>query len=321
MSDLKQKLIAAGIVDDGAILEPLTGGVSSDIYLVRDGDRKLVVKKALEQLKVKEEWKADVSRNKYELRYLKYVGRFLPECVPTVLDGDEDAGFFTMEFLGDGFLNMKKEFLNGRIDKPAVTRVIDALAVIHNTSRGDDSIKGAFDTTDNFIELRVSPYFLFLKHKFPEMAGIIDDKCDRLTTNRCCLVHGDFSPKNILYNENRSVILDCEVAWYGNPAFDVGFFLNHLILKGVHLRQPTFFELARDVMGQYTAAVDVDIADDVLDILPMLLLARVDGKSPAEYLTQESRDLIKPQAIRFIRKNPESLDELLATISSEGAAQ
>lgn len=314
MSDLKQKLVNAGIIGKDAVLEALSGGVSSDIYLVRDGGRKLVVKKALDQLKVKEEWKADISRNKYELRYLKYVSLFLPDCVPTVLDGDEDAGFFTMEFLDGDFLNMKQELLAGRIDRPAVLRVIKALATIHTTSRNNDTVRTAFDTTANFIELRVSPYFLFLRQKFPEIAAIIDSNCGQLISNRYCLIHGDFSPKNILYNKKRSVIIDCEVAWYGNPAFDVSFFLSHLILKGVHLGNLAFFELAHDVLAEYTARFGEDISADVLNILPMLLLARVGGKSLAEYLTQESRDFIESRAIDLISRTPQSLDALLSAM-------
>ena len=45
------------------------------------------------------------------------------------------------------------------------------------------------------------------------------------------LVHGDVSPKNILVGPRGPVFLDAECAWYGDPAFDLAFCLNHLLLK------------------------------------------------------------------------------------------
>lgn len=313
MTKLKDKLIASGIISTQAELIPLQGGVSSDIYLVIDDGKKLVVKQALEKLKVTEDWRADISRNKFELRYLQYVNRFLPDCVPTVLDGNEDSGFFTMEFLGDDFKNLKTEFLEGHINEKAVYRVIDALATIHKKSKNDESVKRTFDSTENFIELRVSPYFLFLRTKFPELSQLIDEKCERLIAKRYCLVHGDFSPKNILINNDRSVLLDCEVAWYGNPAFDMAFFLNHLLLKGIYLKNNEFFELSKKILSLYTEKFE-DISADILDLLPMLLLARVAGKSPAEYLDQETKDKIKPVAISFIKSVPSDLGTLINAI-------
>ncbi|GAD90647.1 enolase [Vibrio halioticoli NBRC 102217] len=310
MSDLKQRLIESGIITDKATLKPLTGGVSSDIYLITEGEKKLVVKQALEKLKVAADWRADVSRNKFELRYLQYVNRFMPNCVPTVLDGDEDSGFFTMEFLDGDFKNLKTEFLDNNIDEIAVLRTVEALAEIHKVSENDEQAKALFDSTKNFIELRVSPYFYALKEGFPKLAASIDARCERLLEKRYALVHGDFSPKNILIDDDRSVLLDCEVAWYGNPSFDMAFFINHLLLKGVHLNQPKFFALAEKVLAVYSEKFK-DISLDILELLPMLLLARVAGKSPAEYLTDESKQLIQPIAEKYIEQSLSSLSELI----------
>ncbi|MEL0638863.1 phosphopyruvate hydratase [Marinomonas sp. TI.3.20] len=309
MFELKDLLEKSGVVTEGSIFTPLTGGVSSDIYLVEDGDKKIVVKQALEKLKVEADWHADVSRNKFELRYLQYVNEFLPACVPTVLEGDEDSGFFLMEYLSGDFKNLKTQFLNEVINEDAVLRAVAALANIHKKSKNDQKAKSLFDSTENFIELRVSPYFYYLKEKFPSLAPQIDKRCENLLSKKYALVHGDFSPKNILVDDHRSVLLDCEVAWYGNPAFDMAFFINHLLLKGVHTENMAFFDLAHKSLQEYTENFE-DISADIVELLPMLLLARVAGKSPAEYLTPQAKAMIEPIALQLIKTMPKSFHEL-----------
>lgn len=102
-------------VTEAAEAVPLTGGVSSDIHLVRDGGRAFVIKRALARLKVTDDWRSDPERNRYEQRYLRYVGAFLPRAVPRVLFGGEDRGYFAMEYLGEGFTNWKAALLAGRL--------------------------------------------------------------------------------------------------------------------------------------------------------------------------------------------------------------
>ena len=63
---------------------------------------------------------------------------------------------------------------------------------------------------------------------------VLRAEAERLVTCRSVLVHGDFSPKNLLVSGDRLVIIDCEVAWYGDPAFDLAFLLNHLCLKALY---------------------------------------------------------------------------------------
>ena len=58
---------------------------------------------------------------------------------------------------------------------------------------------------------------------------------ERTAQTRIALVHGDVSPKNILVGPDAPVLLDAECAWYGDPAFDIAFCLNHLLLKAVLL--------------------------------------------------------------------------------------
>jgi hypothetical protein len=107
------------------------------------------------------------------------------------------------------------------------------------------------------------------------------------------LVHGDVSPKNILIGPRGPVFLDAECAWYGDPAFDLAFCLNHLLLKCLWTPSAAaaFLDCFDALASAYLAGVDWEPAAALearaAHLLPGLLLGRVDGKSPVEYVTEE----------------------------------
>ncbi len=294
-SSFLQQLQRDGVVTPAAVLRPLAGGVSSDIYLVQDGAKVFVVKRALEKLRVEQEWRASVSRNRYEQLYLEYVGQILPEHVPAILaKGD---GYFAMEYLGEGFTTWKAKLLEGRACEEDCRIAGRTLATIHRHSAGDPAAAEQFDSTDNFVELRVEPYFLTIARVHPELEGLIGIEVDRLCAAREALVHGDYSPKNLMLGDDRFVIVDCEVAWYGDPAFDVAFLSTHLLLKALY-HWPKGNDLS-GLAGCFFDAYQVHrrLSPDQVQqleqhaglLLLLLLLARIDGKSPVEYLTESQQ--------------------------------
>jgi aminoglycoside phosphotransferase (APT) family kinase protein len=107
------------------------------------------------------------------------------------------------------------------------------------------------------------------------------------------MVHGDFSPKNLLIGAQGPVIIDAECAWYGDPAFDLAFVLNHLLLKGAWkpLHRAGYLGLFASLAEAYRphAAWEpwADLETRTARLLPALMLARIDGKSPVEYLGDE----------------------------------
>ncbi|MFT5467853.1 MAG: 5-methylthioribose kinase, partial [Verrucomicrobiales bacterium] len=233
--EFRQQLLDDGAIGPNASLTPLTGGVSSDIYKVEDSDRVFVVKRALEKLKVADDWHADLSRNGFEVAYLNVVSRFLPEAVPKVLFHNPANGYFAMEHLGDGFENWKTTMLAGDCRIEHARRAGEVLGRIHRETWDDSELRAGFETTDNFHDLRLEPYLLKTAERHPDLSQQLLDEADRIRDTRRCLVHGDFSPKNMLFNGDRLVVLDCEVAWFGDPAFDVAFLLNHLMIKALHV--------------------------------------------------------------------------------------
>jgi aminoglycoside phosphotransferase (APT) family kinase protein len=280
-----------------AVLLPLSGGVSSDIYRLEDSGRVLVVKRALPKLKVADDWFADVSRNRFEQAYLERVGRFLPNAVPKIVFADPDAGWFAMEWL-EGFSNWKALLMEGACDPATARLAARILGTIHRVTWNDPELRAEFETTENFRQLRVDPYLITSADRTadPVLAGAIREESRRLTATRLCLVHGDYSPKNLLVRGDRLVVLDCEVAWFGDPAFDIAFLLNHLLLKALRFdaRRDDYAALAQTAWREYGDALGGIQVDNVAPLLAMLMLARVDGKSPAEYLC----DHAKRQTIR-----------------------
>jgi aminoglycoside phosphotransferase (APT) family kinase protein len=301
-----------------AKLTPLTGGVSSEIIRVEDGDDSFVVKRALSRLRVKDDWTADVNRNDYEQMYIEYVARFLPEAVPALRPGPMGRGYFVMEFLGAEFASWKQRLLLGEIHSEDAVAAATMLARIHAHSAEDAEAARKFDTTKNFIQLRIAPYLLTTGQRNPDLRGLFEDEAQRLASTRESLVHGDFSPKNIMISTSRMVLLDCEVAWYGDPAFDLAFLLTHLLLKGLfHApRQIGLREMCRAFWQRYAEEAGGSINPRILEprvarLVLMLLLARIDGKSPVEYLPgKQQAEYLR----RFARSGIQSLQTNLIEI-------
>jgi aminoglycoside phosphotransferase (APT) family kinase protein len=289
-----------------AKLTALTDGVSSDIFRVDDGGDSFVVKRALPRLRVREEWTANVDRNRYEQEYIEYVARFMPQSVPTLRSGQRGRGYFAMELLGPEFVSWKKLLLSGQANVEHAEMAASLLGTIHARSAGDADAAAHFDTTGNFIELRIDPYLLRTASRHPDLEPLLRAEAQRLAATKICLVHGDFSPKNIMISPSRFLLLDCEVAWYGDPAFDVAFLLTHLLLKGLYHapQQIGLHEMSEAFWRGYAekarAALDSrELEPRVARLLLALLLARVDGKSPVEYLASPQkqawvRDFTRP---------------------------
>ncbi len=299
-----------------ARIAPLSGGVSSEIYLVEDGAEKFVVKRALAKLRVKDDWFADISRTVSEQKYFEYVGRMMPGTVPQLRFSDPEEACFGMEFLGDGFANWKQLLLAGDCRAEHAEQAGAILGEIHQRTYLDEALRKQFDTTENFHQLRVEPYLLTTGTRHPELQQIFVAEARRIETTREALVHGDFSPKNILICDKRMVLLDCEVAWYGDPTFDVAFFLNHLFLKSLY-HAPRNFGMETMIAAFWRSYAKARANGDarvverrLMPLLLMLLLARVDGKSPVEYLPLMKQQFIRDFVCKHLPSPPENLADM-----------
>ncbi|MEU6910659.1 aminoglycoside phosphotransferase family protein [Streptomyces coeruleorubidus] len=298
---------------------PLAGGVSSDLWRVDLPGRSLCVKRALARLKVAADWQAPVSRNAYEWAWMRFASRHRPETVPELLAHDPRAGLFAMAYLPpERYPVWKAQLLRGEVDVATAAAVGEALGMLHAASAGDASLAAEFATDDNFHALRIEPYLFATAAAHPALSDTLHSLAERTTATHLALVHGDVSPKNILVGPSGPVLLDAECAWYGDPAFDLAFCVNHLLLKSLVLPEHRvgLLRSARMLAEAYARCVDWEprpaIEARAASLLPALLLARVDGKSPVEYLTEDRhRRFVRTVASALLRAPAPTVGDVL----------
>ncbi|MEO6270590.1 MAG: aminoglycoside phosphotransferase family protein [Lautropia sp.] len=297
--------------DESAGFTPLTGGVSSDIVLVRVADRQFCIKRALSKLKVAALWEAPVARNGAEAAWLSTVADWLPGSVPALLGEDPSLGLFAMEYLAPGqFPVWKTELRDGVIDADFAALVGTRLVEIHSRSADRPDLALRFANDQTFEQIRIEPYLRATALKNPDLTPTLDDIAAVTLATRRVLVHGDVSPKNILHGPDGPVFLDAECAWYGDPAFDLAFCLKHLLLKGAWKPQwrAGYLECFERLARAYLAGVGWEPAAAFerrcARLLPALWLARIDGKSPVEYLVDEAQRAPVRQLARRLLQSP-----------------
>jgi Ser/Thr protein kinase RdoA (MazF antagonist) len=105
------------------------------------------------------------------------------------------------------------------------------LARIHSVTAQSETLRRQFATDAVFHAIRIEPYLLATARDHPEIAAKLNALAERTERTKLALVHGDVSPKNILIGSAAPVFIDAECAWFGDPAFDLCFCLNHMLLK------------------------------------------------------------------------------------------
>jgi aminoglycoside phosphotransferase (APT) family kinase protein len=300
-------------------LTRLSGGVSCDVWKVeRPGAPPLVVKHALAKLRVAADWRAPPARAKAEVDWFRLVETILPGQVPHVVADDLAHDSFAMEYLEPTSHPLwKAELAGGRIDVAFAGRVGGDLAKIHAATAGRGDIARTFDNGAQFHALRIEPYLLFTAARHADLAPRIQAIADGIGKVRIALMQGDISPKNILVGPRGPVFLDAETACYGDPAFDAAFCLTHLLLKCVwHPEFMTaYLESFRAWKSAYLEGAGWEdphgLEARIAAILGVFLLARVDGKSPVEYLTAASdKEFVRKMARGFIAREETSLDAM-----------
>ena len=302
----------------------LTGGVASDIWRV-DGATTFCVKRALPKLRVAADWFAPIERNAKEAAWLRIAGSIVPTAAPRIYLEDAAAGIFAMEYFPPAdFINWKSRLLAGEADAAIAGQVGHHMAAIHAAAARRTDLAETFATDATFHAIRLEPYLLATARAHPDLAPTLENLVERTLANKKALVHGDISPKNILVGPKGPVILDAECAWWGDPAFDLAFCLNHLLLKGLtNPRNAAGYDACFTALtAAYLPRIDwedpADLERRAASLLPALFLARVDGKSPVEYLTQDrDKNLVRGVARRFITAPPDHLSVIAQTWAHE----
>lgn len=277
---------------------PLTGGISSDIYRVDLPRRTICIKRSLRNLKTKAHWTACISRSHYEWRWLQYASALRPKISPRPLAHDSERGIIAMEYLTpDLHHNWKKKLLDGIVDISFGIAVATSLGTLHRNSANKPELLHSFGTPTNrknFFDLRIEPYFRYTAQRHPDLATKLCELGSQQIAESTALIHGDVSPKNILAGPDGPLFLDAECATFADPVFDVAFCMNHILLKS--LVRPAnaaallqmFLSFSEAYFRSYQRESNHQLEKRIAKLLPALLLARIDGKSPVEYLRDTS---------------------------------
>jgi 5-methylthioribose kinase len=284
----------------------LPGGVSCEVVIERDADgREIVVKQALPKLKVTADWRSDPERSNVEVRALNAMRELLgANVVPQVLWEDAPNHRFAMERIDPRLRNWKSDLLVGRVDLATATRVGELLGQLHSRSAANRRYATEFANREYFEQLRIEPFFTRIAQRNPELAGGVSEAIAALRAPGEALVHGDYSPKNLLVDGVEVVILDWEVAHWGNSRFDIAFCLAHLLLKGKRrgVEAKLYVDAARAFIAGYRSCGLASIDALLVRIVGCLLLARFEGDSPVDYRGELPAEQIKEKAARMIER-------------------
>ena len=307
-------LVHRNLLPLGSQAEPseLVGGVSSTVVAVRGEGDGLVVKQALPRLRVDEEWLARQERTEVEAAAMQLCGRLTPGRVPRVVDVDPGSHVLVMELLPAGARNWQAEVEAGSSHAEAGRWAGETLGIWHARTAGDEQVARAFDDYESFEQLRLRPFFETMIGRLPDLETEIAPRLAELRDRRACLVHGDYAMKNMLIGDAGRWVLDFEVAHYGNPVFDLAFFLSFAVLSAI--RWPELLdamqELSREFVHGYGEQAGEGFAGDPPSLAAhtaCLILARTDGKSPAQFLDPASRARARQIASAMLRRPEEGL--------------
>jgi len=315
---------------ESPVITVLRGGVSNRTVLVeRAGGESFVLKQALPKLRVQVNWECDPRRAHREALALRVLERFAPAGAITPLRFEDEAHhLLAMDAVSQPHENWKTLLLAGQVDLGHVRQFGELLGRVHRESaRGLAELPRELRDRSFFEALRIEPYYAFTATRNPVAAPFYSALIAETHAQQAALVHGDFSPKNILVHCGRLVLLDHEVAHVGDPAFDVGFGLTHWLSKALHLPRQreallgaasVFWETWRQTAGEVAATTGINsrAARHALGCL----LARVDGRSPLEYLAPAERDQQRAVVLALMRRPPAEVGELVRQFGEALAA-
>jgi 5-methylthioribose kinase len=325
---------------DRVVVRELPGGVSNMVLLVghpEQPEKDFVIKQARAQLRTRHVWLSNVERIWREAEVLRVCERLLaraatprhgslPFTTPRILFEDREQYLLGMTAAPRPNVVWKADLLAGQVDERVATAAGALLGTLHAGSWGDADVAHALGDRTLFDQLRIDPYYRTLAAERPETKPAIERLIESLAAHPQCLVHADFSPKNMILFAGGLVMVDFETGHYGDPAFDLGFFLSHLLLKAF-LTAPNhakyvalsvaFWEAYDDLLRTRVSATELaDLWARGVQNFAGCAWARLDGKSPVEYLSEERRRAaVRGLCLQLFEERPTSWPEVVLLAS------
>lgn len=307
-------------------MRTLAGGVSNRTVLVtRASGEAWVLKQALAKLRVQVDWFSSPTRVHREAMGLRTLAQLTPPgTIPTLFFEDHGAHLLGMAAVAQPHENWKQMLLSGQLDLDHVAQFAQILAAIHGGAwRQRTTLAPEFADRSFFESLRLEPYYGYTAEQLPGAADFLRTLIAETRQRTLTLVHGDYSPKNVLVHKGRLILLDHEVIHWGDPAFDIGFAMAHLLSKAHYLpnQRTAFAQAAQLLWSRYKHAMTLEAqeAEPWLHELERFamrhtlacLLARSAGRSPLEYLSTTQRQNQAAAAQIVIDDKAESMEELI----------
>ncbi|MBI1322689.1 phosphotransferase [bacterium] len=311
----------------------LSGGVSAAVIRVVPADSgsdypSIVLKQAAPQLRTRKEWFSRLDRIWNEAEAMRFLAGVLPPgVVPAIHFEDRDHYLIGMTDLGPARDNWKLLLLEGRPDVSLARTAGLILGTMHEASlrHAEELSTSRLADWTVFDELRIDPYYRTVASVLPIVAEPLEDLMRSMRDVRQkTFVHADFSPKNILVGHGGELsLVDFETAHWGDPAFDLGFFMTHLMLKtfranrlGMSARDE-YLEMIYEFWAAYRRGFPslddpMEFERRTLRHLAGCMLARVDGKSPVDYLAEPDQDAVRVLAIEALRNRYAGLSDYIA---------
>jgi 5-methylthioribose kinase len=304
----------------------LAGGVSNKTVLVRRPNREAwVLKQALPKLRVDVDWFSDPRRIHVEALALKHLPDLAPPgTITPLIFEDKDENLLAMAAVPDPHHNLKSLFLSQQIVEGHLFQFGRLIGSIHLKSTPRSDLHMLFEDRSFFESLRVEPYYRYTAQQIPQAQQFLEQLVEATSARRLCLVHGDYSPKNILVHESKLILLDHEVIHFGDPAFDIGFALAHLLSKAHHIamHRERFISAAHLFWTSYSTTIAptpwaIDIDPHAAAHGLACLLARVAGRSKLEYLSAEERAHQQQIVLKLMSDPPTSVLRMVDRFQSE----
>ena len=306
--------------DERPSVHVLAGGVSNRTVIVeRETGEAWVLKQALEKLRVATDWFSSPERIHREAEGLRWLNQVAPEgsTVEFIFE-DHVHHILAMQAVVQPHQNWKSMLLAGEVRLEHVEQFGTLLGALERRAlERRAEVEHAFKDRSFFESLRLEPYYAYTAGVMPEAAGFLHALIEETRANRVTLVHGDYSPKNVLVYRDHLILLDHEVIHFGDPAFDLGFSMTHLLSKAHHLtaHRAAFLKAARHYWNAYANAAG-KISTPELEARAVLntlgcLLARVAGRSLLEYLDQIERSRQRRIVLDLISSPPTTMPALI----------
>ncbi len=253
---------------------------------------------------------------------LRWLGEFAPvgSITPLIFE-DHEHHLLGMEAVPQPHENWKVMLLRGDLHADHVRQFATLIGDVHRESnRRLDELMPVFGDRDFYETLRVEPYYRYTASQVPESAAFYEQLIADTYARQDTIVHGDFSPKNVLVYQDRLILLDHEVIHLGDPCFDLGFGMTHLLSKAHHIpsMRDEFADAADLFWEVYWSTVDTGagwtagLEERAVRHTLGCMLARVRGRSPLEYMDETERTRQAAVVVDLMTAPPPTVRELAA---------